>query len=311
MNKEPTKTNPSLYVLLSILGTSATGFSPIFVRLSEVGPVAIAFWRMILSVPFMLIWVYALSLKQKSNFYSALKDVLCDGWLVRLAGLCFALDLGLWHISITMTSVVNASLFNNLSAIFVPIFAWYLGYEKLTIRYFIALMGAFAGIFILIGDTFSLHTSHIWGDLLAIASAVFYSCYILLIKNLRQRHSSPPIMASVGLVSSVILFIFAIGLKEIILPTTLNGTAVILGSALVPQICGQGLLILSLRHLPPSLASMIMLLQPLVAAILAWFLFNETMTLSQLGGGVVLLISILYAQRAVQLASNPEKKQSN
>ena len=44
--------NPALGALL--VGASCIALSPIFVRLSEVGPTATAFWRVAFAVPFLL-----------------------------------------------------------------------------------------------------------------------------------------------------------------------------------------------------------------------------------------------------------------
>ena len=41
---------------LLVLGTVGIGLSPIFVRLSETGPLATAFWRVALAAPLFWLW---------------------------------------------------------------------------------------------------------------------------------------------------------------------------------------------------------------------------------------------------------------
>jgi drug/metabolite transporter (DMT)-like permease len=83
--------------LCLLAGGCAIAFAPIFVRLSETGPVASAFWRCALAVP--LLWLIALR-----PVAPAQAEARVEGgrhWLVLLAaGLFFAADLGVWHFSI-------------------------------------------------------------------------------------------------------------------------------------------------------------------------------------------------------------------
>ena len=104
--------NPALGALL--VGAACIALSPIFVRLSEAGPTATAFWRVALAVP--VLWIlFFLKTKAKSQRYSG-------KWpLLLAAGFAFAGDLGFWHASVQLTSVANSTLLANLAAIFVTL----------------------------------------------------------------------------------------------------------------------------------------------------------------------------------------------
>ncbi len=99
-----------------ILGGAAIGGSPIFVRLSEVGPMATAFWRVALA----LIPIFIFSLI-KGKDAGPKPEKLSDYGLLILPGVILALDLAAWHLSITMTSVANATLLANLAPVFVTV----------------------------------------------------------------------------------------------------------------------------------------------------------------------------------------------
>src|SRR5260221_12596059 len=106
---------PALPALL--LGAAFIALSPIFVRLSEAGPSATAFWRVALAVP--VLWFLRLSWKgPRGNSISGSK------LLFFAAGVAFAGDLAFWHLSIQHTSVANATLLANLAAPFVTLAAW-------------------------------------------------------------------------------------------------------------------------------------------------------------------------------------------
>jgi hypothetical protein len=79
----------AIYALFT--GGVAIGCVPIFVRLSEVGPSATAFWRVLLALPVFLAWMF-LERKGVTGVQGRL-SVRFDGW----AGLFFAADLTVWR----------------------------------------------------------------------------------------------------------------------------------------------------------------------------------------------------------------------
>ena len=64
------------------------------------------------------------------------------------------------------------------------------------------------------------------------------------------------------------------------------------------HVAGQGGVTWALGRVPASLTSLVVLIQPVAAAALAWMLFAETMTPIQMAGGVLVLIGIVLAQRS-------------
>jgi len=61
---------------------------------------------------------------------------------------------------------------------------------------------------------------------------------------------------------------------------------------------GQGSIAWALGRLPASIASVTVLVQPVAAAILAYFVFGESLTPLQALGGAVALTGIVLAQQA-------------
>ncbi|MBX9811568.1 MAG: DMT family transporter [Burkholderiales bacterium] len=101
-------------------GATAIATSALFVKVSEAGPVSTAFWRVFLALPFL--WAWALFENRPQHFENFTRD---RRFMV-LAGVFFAGDLAVWHWSIVLTSVANATLLANLAPIFVTLAAWLL-----------------------------------------------------------------------------------------------------------------------------------------------------------------------------------------
>lgn len=272
-------------LLALILGAAALGFAPIFVRLSEVGPVATAFHRLALSLP-----VFALlAWRGQGGGLPAGKRAWAGCGLV---GLFFAADLSVWHVGILLTSVANATLFTNLAPVFVTLGLWLIWGQRPNRRFVFALAVAVTGAVLLMGGSLlaPLATDRLAGDGLSVLSGLFYGAYILAVGRARPGIPTPVLMLWSGAAASILVLLVALASGETVLPRTMEGWAVLLGLALVSQVGGQGLIAWGLAHLPASFGAVVLLLQPLVATLVAWILFGEALgPLELLGAGVVLL----------------------
>jgi len=276
-------------------GATAIAFAPIFVRLSKVGPVTTAFWRLTLALPVLWLWVLFEQrnprVPQKSTTDSAHRQLV-------LAGLFFAGDLAVWHWSILFTSVANSTLLANFAPIFVALGAWLLFGQRVSRAFLAAMTIALVGTSIMVGTSFRVSLQHLWGDALGLVTAVFYAGYILTVKQLREECSVATIMARGGTVTSLALLPIAIFSGEAIMPPTWYAWAVLLALALISQVSGQSLIAYALAHLPAAFSSVGLLLQPVMATIFAWFILGETLQPWQAIGGGLVLLGIVKARQA-------------
>ena len=288
--------NSAAFTML-IVGALCISFAPIFVRLSELPPTATAFHRMLLALPLFVLFMAS----ERNGSRKPLRS-LPQGqfvWLI-LSGLLFAVDLAVWHWSITYTSVANATLFGNFAPIFVTLAAWLFLGEQITGQFILGMILALGGAFLLMRSSLSFGAERLWGDLLGIIMAIFYSGYIIAVKVLRSSMSTSMLMAYSTLITSIALLGMTLLAGESIIPSTLYGWLTLLGLAWISQVCGQGLIAFALAHLPASFSSVTLLVQPVAAAILAWLILHETLTGWQgLGGGMV-LVGIAIARRAAR-----------
>jgi drug/metabolite transporter (DMT)-like permease len=282
--------NPALGALL--LGACCIALSPIFVRLSEAGPTATAFWRVALAVP--VLWLLLFLRNQpssKQNFSG-------KAWLLLAAGIAFAGDLAFWHTSIKYTSVANSTLLANLASIFVTLAVWIFFRQRPTGVFLAGLAAALAGVAMLVWTSLAFSSTALLGDALGIVTAMFYAWYILVVKNLRDRGETVlRLMAVTSTLTAVILFPVALASGDQMLPQSAYGWGVLLGLALVSHAAGQGLIAYALAHLPATFSSVGLLLQPVIAAFFAWVLLSEPLVPLQIAGGVVVLIGIYLARR--------------
>jgi drug/metabolite transporter (DMT)-like permease len=280
--------------LCLLAGGCAIAFAPIFVRLAspEVGPVGSAFWRCALAVP--LLWAFVLFAPTKAATPASAQAKAP----LLLAGLFFAADLGVWHWSIVWTSVANSTLLANLAPIFVTLAGWLLWKRRVSRLFLAGMVVAIAGMFILVGPNFFTGGTRLVGDALGALTAVFYAGYFLSIKVARDAGASTlRLMAWSTTVTAIVLLPVALLSPQPLVPVSASAWAVMLALAVVTQIGGQGLIAYAFAHLPASLSSVSLLIQPVVATLAAWALFHESVGAAQLVGGATVLAGIWLAKR--------------
>ena len=280
-----------------LLGGCAIAFAPIFVRLSDTGPVASAFWRCALAAP--LLWIWARHVRGKEDVQgSGPENARVPPGALMGAGLFFAADLGVWHFSIVYTSVANSTLLANLAPIFVTLAGWLLWRQRVTRTFLAGMALAIFGMFVLVGPNFATGGTRLLGDALGALTGVFYAGYMLSIKAARDAHASTArLMAWSTTITAIVLLPIAVIAPQPFLPAAAQGWWVLVGLAIVTQILGQGTIAYAFAHLPASLSSVSLLIQPVMAAIFAWLLFGEAIGAVQFLGGAIVLSGIWLSRR--------------
>jgi len=277
-----------------LAGATCIALSPIFVRLSEAGPTATAFWRVALAVP--LLWLLrGLVLRQSAD----VTPVPIPAYALLAAGVAFAGDLAFWHISIKFTSVANSTLLANLAVLFVTLAVWVLHGQKPTRGFTLGLTAALIGIAMLVASSVQFSSTALLGDLLGVMTAMFYAWYILSVKRLRDAGvHTLHLMAVTTTITAVLLLPVALLSGETRWPQSLHGWGVLLGIAWISHTGGQSLIAWALAHLPAAFSSVSLLLQPVLAGVFAWTLLAEPLSTLQIVGGMIVLIGIALARRA-------------
>jgi drug/metabolite transporter (DMT)-like permease len=295
---------PALVALFT--GALCTGSASILVRLAETGPTATAFWRGCLALPLLAIWalfdpsgvkhdasagVVAVGRANAATLFGSFRD---PGFL--WAGVFFAGDLALWHSSLLMTSVAAATLEASLAPLIVTFIAWVWWRERPTVGFLAATAFAFVGMALIVSPKIGHGGSAFLGDALGIGTAVFFAGYLLAVARLRASYGTGTVMFNSTLVFTVLLLPLALSQK--FLPDTARGWAIIAGCALTAHILGQGLIAYALAHLRPTFSSLGLLVQTVGAAVSAWLVLGERISLLQIIGALIIVGAIAIARSA-------------
>ena len=275
------------------VGAALLGASAIFVRISETSPSLTAFYRAFLALPFLFIWVLRSKHDQPIKNYLS-KDNLV---ILFLAGVFFGSDMAIWNWAISFTSVAHATLMANTAPIFVALVSFFFLRQKIESSFFRALILTFSGVSIVILAGSGSDSTRLLGDSLGLIAAIFYAAYILVIKKLTD--TVPPAHTLFFATLFTAVFLFPIGLleSESFFPSSQKGWIILLAYAVISQALAQGLITFGISRLSAHLSSLILLIQPVAAAIYGWLLLSESINLWQGLGGAVVLFGIYQASK--------------
>lgn len=288
--------NRALPLIALLAGACAIGFAPIFVRLTETGPAAGGFWRLALALPLLALFTFRKS--EPSPRLPTLPLV--------MAGVFFAADLAFWHYGIGMTSVANATVLANLTPIVVTIVGFLVFKERVGPIFLAGMALGLIGAWTMAEGrgAGAPGTNPPLGDILSAATALWYAAYFLCVRQARARFGTMAVMFWSSLVGAIGLAVIMLALGEDIIPDSLAGWGACLGLAIV-HVTGQGAIAWALGRLPTATASVVVLVQPAVAALLGWMIFSEAMTPLQGLGALAALAGVALAQWA---ASRDQRK---
>ena len=289
MNAEEIKKEQVKGILLLLIGAFMLGGSGIFVKISDSSPSLIAFYRALLALPFLYIWM-----KYEERLEPS--DLTLDKryfFFIFLGGICFALDMSIWNWSLSFTSLASSTLMVNTAPVFVIVFGLVFLSYKINISFIAILCLAMLGIFLVVqpGDERAF-----FGDSLALIAAVFYAGYILSIKDLTNVIKPAKTLYYVTLVTSLCLLPLSF-IEAGTLSISYDEFILLLIYALFSQTIAQGLITKGISKVSAHLSSLVLLMQPVAAALYGWLLLGEMFTPTQIIGGIIVLLAIYLASK--------------
>jgi drug/metabolite transporter (DMT)-like permease len=281
---------PYLALVVTVLATSMGG---LFVRWANApGPVTV-FYRTglatLLTAPFLVKDV----LVQKPP----LKEMIRWLPIAMLGGLLISLDQAAWASALLLTKMANATYFNSIAPLWVALFALIVFKEKLHWKFWLGLLIALGGTFLIMGMDLIYHPHLSSGDFLGLISSFFYGGYFL-VTQIGRRHLNTLVYTWAATLScAVCLFILNLLSGNPITGYSWSSYLAFFGAALTSQVIGYFSMGYALGHLPASLVSLTMLAKPVIVAFLAFSFFSENLTPLELLGGVLVLAGIYLVNR--------------
>lgn len=273
-----------------VVGVFGISLSSIFVRYADAPSAVTAAWRLLWTVLLMTLVVLGKKEIRREMKSADKKSVL----LSFASGLFLAAHFVLWFESLAHTTVASSTTIVCTEVIWVA-----LGYllflkGKLSAKAVAAIAVAFLGSVLIAWSDSGTGGSHLYGDILALLAAVAVAVYTLLGRVVREKLSTTVYTYLVYAACLVCLLITCLVQGSSMLAFGIRPILVGLLLAVFSTILGHSIFSWCLKYFSPAFVSASKLCEPVVAAVLAGFLFGEIPGWLQLTGGALILGGVVW-----------------
>lgn len=207
-----------------------------------------------------------------------------------------ALAFTLQHVGLQFTTPSKTALLVNANVVFIAMFSALFLSEKMTWAKVTGILLGLAGVAVLTtGGVLNFFLlSEFAGDVLVFSAGVVWSAYVILLKKTIDSGADPSAL-SIGLLAltTPLLLVPLIFDGPIVVPDS-TGLLGIVYLGLFCTLSAQVLWSLALRHLTATVASVLVLLEVLVSAIISITLALDTFGPLLLVGGTLILTSVYF-----------------
>ncbi|AQQ55022.1 DMT family transporter [Planococcus lenghuensis] len=280
---EQPKIHPYIPIAIGVISVS---LSAIFVKWSSADAGVIAFYRLLFSI---LIMSPIFFLK----YTHEIKKLSRRDWLFSMiAGVFLAFHFILWFESLNYTSVASSTVLVTLQPLFAFAGTYFFFKEVISWKTVISGLIAICGSVIIGYGDFRISGLALFGDLLALIACALITAYLLFGQDVRKRLSLVTYTFVVYSMSTVTLFFYVLAKGESFGPYPPTEWLLFLLLAIVPNLLGHTLFNWSVKWVSTNVISIAILFEPVGASVLAYWILQEALTVSQVIGGIVVLVGI-------------------
>lgn len=293
---QPTNEGLTKSYLVLVLGIIAVSLSAIIIRLAQsesIPSMLIAAGR--LTIASLLLAPFALR-KHKAEIQSLTRS---DMILVVGAGLFLALHFILWIPSLEYTSVLISVVLITTTPLWSVLLEAIFLKSRVGKLVLVGLLTAIAGGVLISlpqeGQGIEFGSNPTLGILLSLGGAIAVSVYMVIGRKMRSRVAVLPYIWMVYSCAAVFALIVVAAMGIPLLGYSMTGYLLVLALAIVPQLIGHSAFNYVLQNLSATYVGIATQLEPAVTGIIAYFLFHEIPTQSQLIGSLTILTGVIIA----------------
>ena len=304
MNKPLTESGSNSGYLAALASTLFLATTAIFIRYLTVNfklpALILSFWREFFVAIFLLV------------FFLLFKPTLLRGARRHLPyltayGLLLAFFNASWSLSVAYNGAAVSTVLVYSSAAFTAILGWLILKESLGLPKIIAVILSLTGC-ALVANALDpqLWALNSGGIVVGVLAGLAYAVYSLMGRSASERGLNPwTTLFYIFAIASVFLLITNLVFGRFLPGGTMQasdlfwlgdsvvGWGVLITLAIVPTLLGYGLYNVSLKHLPSSVANLIMTSEPIFTSIIAYFMFGEMLTPIQMLGSLIILTGVV------------------
>jgi drug/metabolite transporter (DMT)-like permease len=262
---------------IAMVGWAASGV--IAKGLSELGPLAVVFWRMWLYTAIVLVFLWANGTPLR---WSSIK---ISAW----GGFSLAFDIMLFFTALRLTTVANATVVASLQPLLMLYLAPKIFGEQPKGKHWGMALVAIGGIAIVVFGSSGIPEWSVWGDLLALMTLFAWTGYFVFSKLSTQKIEAAQYTGGSALVCSLVASPFALASGQAFEVPSAGAWVWLIILSIGPGFASHMLMNWSLARIPSWLGSTMTLAIPVTSTLMAWAFLGDQVSLWQfVGMGVVM-----------------------
>lgn len=255
--------------MLYFLALFCLSTSPNFAKLNQMPAEVLGFWRLAIAATILIL----IQLFHKKFEWVPLNRKTV--WIY-ISGFFFFLHLWTYKYAAKHTLVSNTMVLFASNPIWASIGSRFFFKEHISTRIYLAYVVALAGIIYLVSNSMKLDPDLMAGNISALISAIFYACYMLTGKKARAHHSNQVYATFQYLTcAAFFLLISLIGGHELMRGYSGLSWVAVIGLIALPTFLGHYLLTHLVKTMNMAVLTCGKLIEPVIASIIAYFVFNE------------------------------------
>ena len=275
--------------LLLIVAILAVGPSAILIRLANVPPISMAFYRLLTAT----ITIGLIVLMRGRRDLTGIDRRTFV--LSAVSGIFLALHFGSWISSLSHTSVANSILIVTTQPVFAAVFGmWYL-HERLRPAVFAAIALALGGGAIITGGNPQI--GGWYGDFLALIGSITASAYLVIGRQIRRTVSTLGYVLIAYATAGLVLGVWAVAIESPLSGFPPISWLWIVLAGLGPSVIGHTLYNRALKFFPAHTVATTILGEPIVASTLAALVLSEYPSGWAFLGAIPIVLGVLWAIR--------------
>ena len=297
---------PYLGLFISIASVSTAAVLIKTVSFHEQFPLTIAFYRLLFTTLLVLPFV-VFRKKIREELLNLSKESFL---IIFVIGLILAAHFAFWISSLGRTSVASSVILVTAHPLLVGPVSHYFLKERLSKANVIGILLSVFGVVILVygNNSFSLDTiDTLEGNILAILGGIAAGLYILGGRKVRKNVSVWSYAFVVYLVATIALFLLCLSFNSPVYGFSYQDIIIIFIMAVFAGILGHTLYNWSLEYVRASIASVVLLGEPIGSSILALLIpwISETPSEYTIFGGAIILTGIYLTAKKINKIKNP------
>ena len=273
----------TILLFIALLSVST---SPIMAKyLSNVPAVSISFWRMFIAS--IILWTY--------SFYNKKNRIQKNENLSKIifAGILLGIHFALFFQAIKLTKIANATFLGTLAPIF-TLFLEVFFFKRIFNRYILyGLLLSLIGAMVILSHNFDLSQEYTIGNILAIMCSICLGASFIIAEKVRQFETTIVYTRTLYLTASITLLVIAFITNSNLIGYTSNEYLGLIFLGVVPTIIGHNAIYYSVKYVSPTIVSAFPLGEPVIATILAFFIFGEYISLNIYIGGTITFLGLI------------------